>query len=187
MSFPARTTTAEIELGKTLQPKFGPDGLILTIGYLILEADSIQVTTHDNRVIPAQPVGYDLATGFGLVRTLLPLRGIAPVEVVVKQFRNRGTRDRLRRRLQGSKAEKSWRVARALLDRSEARTQRRRGGDVDATRLAARKDRDPRRHRGRRAQQVAPPPSDSAARPSSTGFPASSKSCSPIGPASPRA
>ena len=26
--FPARTTTAEIELGTTLQPKFGPDGLI---------------------------------------------------------------------------------------------------------------------------------------------------------------
>ena len=26
--FPARTTTAEIELGATLQPKFGPDGLI---------------------------------------------------------------------------------------------------------------------------------------------------------------
>jgi phosphoribosyl-AMP cyclohydrolase len=28
MSFPARTTTAEIELGTTLQPKFGSDGLI---------------------------------------------------------------------------------------------------------------------------------------------------------------
>lgn len=26
--FPARTTTADIELGSTLQPKFGPDGLI---------------------------------------------------------------------------------------------------------------------------------------------------------------
>lgn len=57
----------------------GADGLILTIGYLILEADTIQITTHDNRVIPARPVGYDLATGFGLVRTLLPLRGIQPV------------------------------------------------------------------------------------------------------------
>ena len=57
----------------------GPDGLILTIGYLILEADSIQVTTHDNRVIPARPVAYDLATGFGLVRAILPLRGIQPV------------------------------------------------------------------------------------------------------------
>ncbi|HZN46881.1 MAG TPA: S1C family serine protease [Ramlibacter sp.] len=57
----------------------GPDGLILTIGYLILEADAIQVTTHDNRQIPARPVGYDLATGFGLVRAVLPLRGIQPV------------------------------------------------------------------------------------------------------------
>ena len=28
MSFPARTNTTEIELGKTLQPKFGADGLI---------------------------------------------------------------------------------------------------------------------------------------------------------------
>ena len=57
----------------------GSDGLILTIGYLILEADSIQVTTHDNRVVPARAVGYDQATGFGLVRSVLPLRGIQPV------------------------------------------------------------------------------------------------------------
>jgi phosphoribosyl-AMP cyclohydrolase len=28
MSFPARTSLPEIELGSTLQPKFGPDGLI---------------------------------------------------------------------------------------------------------------------------------------------------------------
>jgi phosphoribosyl-AMP cyclohydrolase len=27
-AFPARTTTAEVELGATLRPKFGPDGLI---------------------------------------------------------------------------------------------------------------------------------------------------------------
>jgi serine protease Do len=52
----------------------GPEGLILTIGYLILEADAIQVTTHDHRVLPARAVAYDLATGFGLVRPLLPLR-----------------------------------------------------------------------------------------------------------------
>ncbi|GAB3650620.1 S1C family serine protease [Ramlibacter alkalitolerans] len=56
----------------------GPDGLILTIGYLILEADSIQVTTQDHRVLPARPVAYDLATGFGLIRPLLPLR-VQPV------------------------------------------------------------------------------------------------------------
>jgi serine protease Do len=57
----------------------GPDGLILTIGYLMLEADAIQVVTHDNRKLPARAVGYDLATGFGLIRPLLPLRGVAPV------------------------------------------------------------------------------------------------------------
>ncbi|HSK80621.1 MAG TPA: lipopolysaccharide kinase InaA family protein [Thermoanaerobaculia bacterium] len=38
-----------------------------------------------------------------------------PVEVVVKQFRNRDFRDRLKRRWRGSKAARSWRVARALL------------------------------------------------------------------------
>lgn len=57
----------------------GPDGLILTIGYLVLEAENIQVVTHDERTVPARAVAYDLATGFGLVRALLPLRGIAPV------------------------------------------------------------------------------------------------------------
>lgn len=39
-----------------------------------------------------------------------------PVDVVVKQFRNQGTRARLRRRLKGSKAERSWRAALAFLD-----------------------------------------------------------------------
>lgn len=57
----------------------GPDGLILTIGYLMLEADTIQIVTQDNKVLPARAVAYDLATGFGLVRPLLPLRGIPPV------------------------------------------------------------------------------------------------------------
>ena len=51
----------------------GPEGLILTIGYLILEADTIHVTTQDQRVLPARAVAYDLATGFGLIRPLLPL------------------------------------------------------------------------------------------------------------------
>jgi S1-C subfamily serine protease len=57
----------------------GPDGLVLTIGYLMLEAENIQIVTQDQRTVPARAVAYDLATGFGLVRPLLPLRGIAPV------------------------------------------------------------------------------------------------------------
>lgn len=57
----------------------GADGTVLTIGYLMLEADQIRITTQDNRQLPAQAVAYDVATGFGLVRPLSPLRGIAPV------------------------------------------------------------------------------------------------------------
>jgi S1-C subfamily serine protease len=57
----------------------GPDGLILTIGYLLLEAETIEVITQDDRRLPARQVAYDLATGFGLLRPLVPLRGVEPV------------------------------------------------------------------------------------------------------------
>ena len=60
----------------------GPDGLILTIGYLLLEAETIEVVTQDDRTLPARQVAYDLATGFGLLRPLVPLHGIAPVPLV---------------------------------------------------------------------------------------------------------
>jgi len=63
----------------------GADGLVLTIGYLMLEADTIEVMTQERRVLPATAVGYDLATGFGLIRTLLPLRGITPVTLGSQQ------------------------------------------------------------------------------------------------------
>ena len=59
----------------------GPDGLILTIGYLMMEASSIQVVTSDNKTVPAQAVAYDLATGFGLIKPLLPVRGVQPVSL----------------------------------------------------------------------------------------------------------
>ena len=49
-------------------------GLVLTIGYLILEADQVLLITDDRRRIPARVVAYDLATGFGLVRALTPLQ-----------------------------------------------------------------------------------------------------------------
>ena len=55
------------------------DGLILTIGYLMMEAETIAIVTQDNRKLPAKAVAYDLATGFGLIRPILPFRGIAPV------------------------------------------------------------------------------------------------------------
>jgi S1-C subfamily serine protease len=57
------------------------DGLILTIGYLMLEAQDIRIVTQDNKTLPAVAVGYDLATGFGLIRPLLPLSDVAPVDL----------------------------------------------------------------------------------------------------------
>ena len=52
----------------------GPDGLVLTIGYLILEAEQVTLTTDDGGQWPARVVAYDLATGFGLVQSLVPLK-----------------------------------------------------------------------------------------------------------------
>jgi S1-C subfamily serine protease len=54
-----------------------PDGLVLTIGYLILEADQVQLVLDGGKNLPARVVGYDLATGFGLLQPLAPLP-IAP-------------------------------------------------------------------------------------------------------------
>ncbi len=47
---------------------FGEKGLILTIGYLILEAGSILIVAGDGRVYPASVIGYDHTTGFGVLR-----------------------------------------------------------------------------------------------------------------------
>ncbi len=54
------------------------DDLVLTIGYLVLEAQTVQITTHDGRQYPGRVLAYDGATGFGLVQSLAPL-GLAPV------------------------------------------------------------------------------------------------------------
>ena len=58
----------------------GKDGLVLTIGYLIVEADDVKVTDARGHTLPAQVVGYDHNSGFGLVRTMLPL-DVHPVEL----------------------------------------------------------------------------------------------------------
>lgn len=46
------------------------DGLVLTIGYLITEAEEVWLTTHDGRVLAAHPLAYDQETGFGIVQAL---------------------------------------------------------------------------------------------------------------------
>ena len=46
------------------------DGVVLTIGYLITEAEEVWISVADDRVLPGHPIAYDQTTGFGLVRAL---------------------------------------------------------------------------------------------------------------------
>jgi serine protease Do len=55
------------------------EGLVLTIGYLITEAETVELSTADGRSFPATVVGYDNNTGFGLVKALRPLP-VKPVQ-----------------------------------------------------------------------------------------------------------
>ena len=64
------------------------DGLILTIGYLITEAETVWISLSGGRTVPGHAVGYDQETGFGLVQALahldepaLPLGSSADAEV----------------------------------------------------------------------------------------------------------
>src|ERR1700742_3630970 len=64
------------------------DGLVLTIGYLITEAEAVWLHTGDGRVVQGHALGFDAETGFGLVQALgqldldpLPLGSSAAVEI----------------------------------------------------------------------------------------------------------
>jgi len=57
----------------------GTDGLVLTMGYLITEAETIWLTTHDGTVVPGHALAYDQVTGFGLILPLGHL-DVAPIE-----------------------------------------------------------------------------------------------------------
>jgi S1-C subfamily serine protease len=54
-------------------------GLVMTIGYLITEAEKVELSTADGKVFPATVIGQDHATGLGLVRALTPLP-VKPVD-----------------------------------------------------------------------------------------------------------
>jgi S1-C subfamily serine protease len=55
------------------------NGLVLTIGYLITEAEKIELSTADGKSFPATVLGYDNATGMGLLKALTPLP-VKPVD-----------------------------------------------------------------------------------------------------------
>lgn len=56
------------------------NGLVLTIGYLITEAEAVELSTADGKVFPATVVASDVRTGIGLLKALLPLP-VKPVDL----------------------------------------------------------------------------------------------------------
>ena len=76
-AFTARTLGTEREgNGVVIDSK----GHILTIGYLIVEAETLEVTTGEGKTIGASFVGYDHDTGFGLLKADQPLK-ITPMKL----------------------------------------------------------------------------------------------------------
>ncbi|WP_369720748.1 MULTISPECIES: S1C family serine protease [unclassified Bradyrhizobium] len=64
------------------------DGLVLTIGYLITEAESVWLHLGEGRVVEGHVLGFDSVTGFGLVQALgrldiepLPLGSSAEIQI----------------------------------------------------------------------------------------------------------
>ncbi|PWS36475.1 signal protein PDZ [Falsiroseomonas bella] len=66
-AFSARTLGTEREGSGVV---IREDGLVLTIGYLVSESESIWITTAAGRVVPGHALAYDFETGFGLVQAL---------------------------------------------------------------------------------------------------------------------
>src|ERR1700674_2442790 len=56
------------------------DGLVLTIGYLVTEAESLWLTSSVGGAVPGHVLGYDQETGLGLVQALGRL-SIPPIEM----------------------------------------------------------------------------------------------------------
>lgn len=55
-------------------------GLVLTIGYLITEAEEVWITTSKGQAVPGHALAYDQETGFGLVQALGQL-GLPALEI----------------------------------------------------------------------------------------------------------
>ena len=74
------------------------DGLVLTIGYLITEAETVWLHLGDGRVVQGHALGFDQETGFGLVQALGKI-DLPPLEIGSSSSgRHRRTYRRRRRR-----------------------------------------------------------------------------------------
>lgn len=75
-SVPADAFTAEtlgterVGSGVVIRAPGAPDNLVLTIGYLITEAETVWLVGQDGRAVPGHALAYDQVTGFGLVLAL---------------------------------------------------------------------------------------------------------------------
>jgi len=86
-------------------------GLVLTIGYLVTEAENVTLTCADGRVVPAHPIAIDQETGFALVQALgaldlpaLPMgaaSGVAIGDPVVMAGGGAGRKQAVRARVVG--------------------------------------------------------------------------------------
>jgi S1-C subfamily serine protease len=56
------------------------DGLIVTIGYLILEAEQVEIMIPSGELVPTNLLAYDYETGFGLLRATADVN-IRPMEL----------------------------------------------------------------------------------------------------------
>ena len=65
------------------------DGLVLTIGYLVAEAETVWLLTNDGAAISAHVVAYDHHTGFGLVQALAKISS-APIPLGNAQMAEAG-------------------------------------------------------------------------------------------------
>jgi len=63
-----RLGTSRDGAGAVIRADGVADGHIVTIGYLITDASAVEVTDHAGRKRAAQVVGYDQASGLGLIR-----------------------------------------------------------------------------------------------------------------------
>jgi S1-C subfamily serine protease len=70
-AFTAETLgTERIGSGVAITAPGAPDGLVLTIGYLITEAESVLLIDSTGRTVPGHALAFDQATGFGLIIAL---------------------------------------------------------------------------------------------------------------------